>query len=294
MADIEIEEREVKETAPSAKENELTIEEGDANVSLPVLAVDTEINTEASNAATTDVDVQQFDEMFEGVVENGEELAPMEPSDIAEARNLPEPGHPTMSTARPRLSWGHGVHRTTATEKIQNLQYETDRTQIHLHQIMENGKLPDAAEYKQELKAAAESLIIAGSLIPLVKQTRKEIFTKCKEAAEGSSKAVSANEVSEVARLLTESASPHSIKGTQVFQHQGMQNPMYMVPHEFSRTHLMPSVLMQARIAKGLENFCKDQERNDPEQDQKEMHLALRHTCGTQMLQNVPGSARAS
>ena len=288
MADIEIEEREVKETAPSAKENELTIEEGDANVSLPVLAVDTEMNTEASNVATTDVDVQQFDEMFEGVVENGEELAPMEPSDIAEARNLPEPGHPTMSTARPRLSWGHGVHRTTATEKIQNLQYETDRTQIHLHQIMKNGRLPDAAEYKQELKAAAESLI------PLVKQTRKEIFLKCKEAAEGSSRAVSANEVSEMARLLTESASPHSIKGTQVFQHQGMRNPMYMVPHEFMRTHLMPSVLMQARIAKGLENFCKDQERNDPEQDQKEMHLALRHTCGTQMLQNVPGSARAS
>jgi hypothetical protein len=59
-----------------------------------------------------------------------------------------------------------------------------------------------------------------------------------------------------------------------------------MVPHEFS-THLMPSALMQARIAKGLENFCKDRERNDPEQDQREMNLALRHTCGTQMLQNV-------
>ena len=66
-----------------------------------------------------------------------------------------------------------------------------------------------------------------------------------------------------------------------------MQNPMYLVPHEFMRTHLMPSVLMQARIGKGLENFCKDQERNDPEQDQKEMNLALRQTYGTQMLQNV-------
>jgi hypothetical protein len=117
----------------------------------------------------------------------------------------------------------------------------TDRTQVHLQQIEKNGKLPDAAEYKQELKASAESLPA------LVKQTRKEIFQKCKEAAEGSSKAASANEVSEMARLLTESTSPHSIKGLQVFQHQGMQNPMYLVPHEFMRTHLMPSVLMQAR-----------------------------------------------
>ena len=61
----------------------------------------------------------------------------------------------------------------------------------------------------------------------------------------------------------------------------------YLVPHEFMRTHLMPSVLMQVRIGKGLENLCKDQERNDPEQDEKDMNLALCQTYGTQMLQNV-------
>jgi hypothetical protein len=181
------------------------------------------MNTNASNAEITeethDEDIQQFNETFDLAEE---EMAPMEPAAIVEARVLPEPGHPTLNAARPRLTWGHGAHRTTASEKIQNLQCETDRTQVqvHLHQIKKNGKLPDAAEYKQELKTPAESLPA------LIKQTRKETFQKCKEAAEGSSKAASANEVSEMARLLTESASPHSIKGLQVFQHQGMQNPM--------------------------------------------------------------------
>ena len=282
MSDIEVEESEVKETAPSAKEKELQSGDGVVNIAPPPPAVDTEMDTKASNAEITeethDEDIQEFNETFD-IVE--EEMAPMEQSAIAEARVLPEPGHPTLNVARPRLSWGHGIHRTTASEKIQNLQYEIDRTQVHLQQLEKNGKLPDSTEYKQELKESAESLPA------LVKQTRKEIFQKCKEAAEGSSKAVSANEVSEMARLLKESASPHAIKGLQVFQHQGMRNPMYMVPHEFMRTHLMPSVLMQARIGKELENLCKDQERNDPEQDEKDMNLALCQTYGTQMLQNV-------
>ena len=192
MSDIEVEESEVKETAPSAKEKELQSGDGVVNITPPPPAVDTEMYTEASNAEITeethDEDIQQFDETF-GIVK--EVMAPMEQSAIAEARVLPEPGHPTLNAARPRLTWGHGVHRTAASEKIQNLQHETDRTQVHLQQIEKNGKLPDAAEYKQELKASAEALPA------LVKQTRKEIFQKCKEAAEGSSRAASADEVSE-------------------------------------------------------------------------------------------------
>ena len=173
MSDIEVEESEVKETAPSAKEKELQSGDGVVNVPPPPPAVDTEMNAKASNAEITeethDEDIQEFNETFD-IVE--EEMAPMEQSAIAEARVLPEPGHPTLNVARPRLSWGHGIHRTTASEKIQNLQYEIDRTQVHLQQIEKNGKLPDAAEYKQELKASAESLPA------LVKQTRKEIFQK--------------------------------------------------------------------------------------------------------------------